>query len=320
MEGHLISVIVPVYNVERYLEKCIASICGQTYRHLEIILVDDGATDHSGQICDEYAQKDSRIRVIHKENGGLSDARNAGIEIACGTYFMFVDSDDTITPDTAQRLYEAAVQNDCQISVCNMVRIYDDGATEPFYAPVKELTVWDGQQRFETLKQPSVCNKLFLAELLQGVRFPKGKFYEDTFVYHVLAHRASRIALTAHDGYYYLSRRESILGQAAYTDRYFDFIEAVYARATYLIEHQVSYYGEEACLSLYAAVSNGEKFISKTKQNAAKMKQMRHWYAVAYTHLMQHPDTGIKQKLRLILLRYLPALHGKIYWRHCVSN
>lgn len=309
----LVSIIVPVYNVEHYLEKCIKSICAQTFTGLEIILVDDGSTDRSGAICDEWAMKDSRIRVIHKENGGLSDARNAGIEIASGRWYLFVDSDDTITSDTIARLYQAAVEHDCEMAVCNIVRIYDDGATEPFYNPVSELTVWEGQQRFETLKQPSACNKLFRAELFRQVRFPKGKFYEDTFVYHILAHRAQRIALTGHDGYYYLSRRESILGQPTYTDRYFDFIEAVHARMTYLLEQGVAYYGEEACLSMYAAVSNGEKYLTQTPENRTKFQTMRAWYRAAYEHLMHHPDTSLKQKLRLMLLRYCPALHSRIF-------
>ena len=309
----LVSVIVPVYNVEQYLEKCIESICSQTFTRLEIILVDDGSTDHSRRICDEWARKDIRIRVLHKENGGLSDARNAGIGIATGGWYMFVDSDDTITSDTIERLYEAATAHDCEMAVCNMVRIYDDGATEPFYNPVNELTVWVEQQRFETLKQPSVCNKLFRADLFQNVWFPKGKFYEDTFVYHILAYRANRIVLTGHNGYYYLSRRGSILGQSKYTDRYFDMVEAVYERMTYLLAHEVPFYAEEACLSLYVAVSNGEKYLAKTAENFIKFEQMRQWYQIAYDRLMKNPDTGVKQKVRLILLRYLPALHSLIY-------
>ena len=313
MSDSLISVIVPVYNVARYLEKCILSIQRQTHQDLEIILSDDGSTDHSGDICDHFAALDSRIRVIHKMNGGLSDARNAGIEAASGAYYMFVDSDDFIAPDTVEKLYLAATEHDCEIAVCNIVRTYDDGTTEPFYHPVDQLTVWAGQQRFETLKQPSACNKLFRAELFKDVRFPKGKFYEDTFVYHVLAYQARQIVLTGHDGYYYLSRRDSILGQPKYTDRYFDFIEAVYTRMTYLLEHDVPYYGEEACLSLYAAAANGEKSIQKTKQNAAKFQQMRNWYKAAYQYLMKSPQTGIKQKFRLILLRYFPYIHTRLF-------
>ena len=313
MKNCLISVIVPVYNVERYLDKCIESICAQSFTDTEVILVDDGATDSSGAICDAWAERDARIRVIHKENGGLSDARNAGIDVASGEWYMFVDSDDTITPDTLERLYRAAVTHGCEMAVCNIVRIYDDGTTEPFYNPVSELTLWEGQQRFETLKQPSACNKLFRADLFRDIRFPKGKFYEDTFVYHILAHRSNRIALTGHDGYYYLSRRESILGQPRYTDRYFDFVEAVYLRMSYLLENQVPYYGEEACLSLYGAVSNAEKHITKTDANAHRFVLMRGWFSKAYKHLMSHPGTGIRQKLRLVLLRYCPGMHSKLY-------
>lgn len=308
-----ISVIVPIYNVERYLEKCIDSILAQTYRKLEIILCDDGSTDGCGAICDRYAARDDRVRVIHKANGGLSDARNAGLEIASGGWYTFIDSDDFITPDTIERMYDAAVSTGSQIAVCNMIRIYDDGGTEDFYRPVVEQTLLAGNDRFETLKQPSVCNKLFRADLFDGVRFPKGKFYEDTFVYHIPAHRAESIVQTGHDGYFYLSRRESILGQPKYTDRYFDMVEAVYTRVTYLLEHRVPHYGEEACLSLYAAVSNAEKLVLKTEQNREKFTRMRQWYQTAYTHLMRRPDTSWKQKLRLVLLRYAPGLHSKLY-------
>lgn len=313
MNNELISIIVPVYNVECYLRSCIESILNQTYRNLEVILSDDGSTDSSGKICDSYAHSDCRVRVIHKENGGLSDARNAGIDLAVGSYYMFVDSDDTITPDTVERLYLAAKENACEIAVCNMIRVYEDKTEEPFYKPVDKLTVWKDHARFETLKQPSACNKLFRAELFEGIRFPKGKYYEDTFIYHLLIHRANSVVLTGHDGYRYLSRRESIIGQPKYTDRYFDFIEAVYSRMVYLIEKKVPYYGEEACLSLYAAVSNGERYIAKTEKNTVRFIQMRAWYKEAYQHLMEEGSIGVKQRLRLILLRYFPRMHSSMF-------
>lgn len=313
MDEVLISVVVPVYNVEHYLKKCVDSICHQTYRNLEIILVDDGSTDCSGSLCDEFATSDSRIKVIHKSNGGLSDARNAGMELASGEWWMFVDSDDYIAPDTAETLLLAAVENHCEIAVCNMMRIYEDGKQEPFYCPVTEPTIWAGEQRFETLRQPSVCNKLFRADLFKELRFPKRKFYEDTFVYHVLAHRANRIALTGLSGYYYLSRRESILGQSQFTDRYFDYVEAIHERAMFLFNHGVSRYGEEACLSLYAAIVNSTKNIRKTPQNAEHFQRMWEWYELAYRNLMSSPDTSIKQKLRLFFLKYAPKIHNKLY-------
>ena len=313
MNDELISVIIPVYNVELYLESCIQSICKQSYKNLEIILSDDGSTDHSGKICDKYASLDPRTKVIHKENGGLSDARNAGIEVASGQYFMFVDSDDTISKNTIEKMYFLAIEYQCEIVVCNMVRIYEDGTTESFYHPTDKINILKEQQRFETLNQPSVCNKLFFAELFNDVRFPKGKYYEDTFVYHILAYKAKRIGLTGHNGYFYLSRKESILGTSEYTDRYFDFIEAVYNRMIFLRKHNVFYYAEQAGLSLYVATAKGKKYLAKTKQNREKFKQMNQWYKEAYKFLIRSSEIGKKQKGKLVLLRYFPGIHNQLF-------
>ena len=116
--AELISVIVPVYKVEKFLARCLDSIISQTYENMEIILVDDGSPDSCGSICDEYAQRDARFRVLHKENGGLSDARNCGVEIASGAYIAFIDSDDYIAPNYVEYLYRLLVDNDADISCC----------------------------------------------------------------------------------------------------------------------------------------------------------------------------------------------------------
>lgn len=313
MDEVLISIIVPVYNVEHYLKKCVNSICHQTYKKLEIILVDDGSTDRSGILCDEFADVDSRIKVIHKSNGGLSDARNAGMKNASGVWWMFVDSDDYLVPDAAETLLRVAVKNNCEISVCNMMRVYEDGNHELFYCPVTEPTIWADKQRFETLKQPSVCNKLFYAKLFENICFPEGRFYEDTFVYHILAYRASRIAMTGLTGYCYVSRKESIIGQAKFTDRYFDFIEAVHKRMTFLLSHGITDYGEKACLSLYAAVANAEKYIVRTEKNSSNFADMRKWYGEAYAELIGRKSIRVRQKVRLILLRYVPSIHRIVF-------
>ena len=115
----LISVIIPIYNVEQYLKECLESVINQTYRNLEIILVDDGSKDKSGKICDEYKNKDERIKVVHKENGGLSDARNAGMKIATGKYIQFIDSDDFIDKDMIETLYNLIIENEADISMCS---------------------------------------------------------------------------------------------------------------------------------------------------------------------------------------------------------
>lgn len=307
-----ITVVVPVYNVERYLDRCVESICAQTHGELEIILIDDGSSDASGELCDKWARDDCRVHVIHQKNGGLSAARNAGLDVAHGKWIMFVDGDDSIACDTAEKLLAAAEENHCDISVCNIIRVFDDGGTEPFYRPVTECEVLSGERRFDTLLQPSVCNKLFSVNLFDTVRFPVGKYYEDTYVYHELVFRAQRLALNGHDGYYYLMRRGSILGGERYCDRYFDMIDAVYTRMTFLFENGVDFYGRQAALSMYAAVANAEKNIKKTPKNTDKLCLMKRQYREAYRHL-KLSDVGIKQKIRLAILRYAPCIHRAIY-------
>lgn len=310
----LVSVIVPVYNVEKYLDKCIKSIVNQTYRHLEIILVDDGSVDLSGQICDDWMNKDERIQVIHKENGGLSDARNAGIDVAQGKYYAFVDSDDFLALDTIESMYQEIKTSDSEIAVCNMVRINEENVTTPFYCPVCEKKILCQNERYLTLQQPSVCNKLFDSKLFQEIYFPKGKYYEDTFIYHELLYRAKNVVLTGKEGYFYLVREGSIIDGHQYMNRYFDFIEAVWNRAMFLTEHNVEPYGKEACLSLYAALSNAERNITKNAENRELFEKAHKQYKFVYNILKKYrTEISTKQRIRLILLRYFPKVHLKIY-------
>lgn len=314
MEEALVSVIIPVYNVEKYLKKCADSVLNQTYRNLDIILVDDGSTDLSGKMCDELGIDDKRVTVIHKQNGGLSDARNAGLNVARGEYYAFVDSDDYISSDMIEIMVNSARENSCEIAICNMVRFSESGESALFYHPVAQKQILLGENRFKTLKQPSVCNKLFKASLFQNIRFPKGKYYEDTFVYHELLYRAKCVVLTGSNSYWYLERSDSIVGSPKYTSRYFDFIEAVWKRAEFLIENNVKSYGEEACLSLYAAFSSAVKYIKRDRKNKQNFKIAREQYNFAYTVLMkQNNSISLKQKIRLFLLKYLPIFHSKIY-------
>lgn len=310
----LISVIVPVYNVAPFIEKCIRSLVQQSYQNIEIILVNDGSTDNSGNICDDWKMRDSRIHVIHKQNGGLSDARNAGIEVAKGNFYSFIDSDDYIAKDALEQMVSAIYTTNSDIAICNMKRVFSDGTTQDFYCPVSTQVKLSGLNRFETLKQPSVCNKLFKAELFLDVQFPYGKFYEDTFVYHEVLYRASSIVFTGKTGYWYFSRAGSILGQPLFSNRYFDFIEAVYMRSCFLLEKNIQPFADEDFLNLYSAVANAEKNISRTKDNAHKFCEIKQMYGVAYKRLMRlGSNVGIKQRVRLILLRYFPSIHRLIY-------
>lgn len=180
----LISIIVPVYDMEKYLDRCMNSIWQQTYKNLEIILVDDGSTDNSPKMCDDYAKKDSRIKVVHKENGGLSDARNAGLAVATGSYIGYVDSDDWIEPDMYESMYKACVEHDAQVAVCRYSQVYKDhvirGGNGKVTAFSKEelLRTYIGDND-DYIIYNSVWSKLFAREIVEGVQFPKGRNSED---------------------------------------------------------------------------------------------------------------------------------------------
>ena len=171
----LISVIVPVYNVEDYLAACINSISTQSYSNLEILLIDDGSTDRSGDMCDSLALSDSRIQVLHKTNGGLSDARNHGIDIATGSFIVFVDSDDTISPDAISTLYSLAAEHNADIAMASFhTRRNNSGTTVA-------MTGIDAAKSmlYQDTIDASACGKLFSINLFKKARFTKGIFYED---------------------------------------------------------------------------------------------------------------------------------------------
>ena len=208
-----ISIIVPVYNVESYVEKCLDSIINQNYINLEIIIVNDGSTDMSGDICENYLKKDDRIVVIHQNNQGLSMARNNGINIATGDYIGFVDSDDWIEPDMFFTLYTIAVENDADISMCNFYYTHDSGYKSPFSNETTGTKVLTGVHKIThniRIANNFVWNKLYKRSLFNKARFPKDKLYEDIFLVYKLIDSANKMATTSQCKYYYLRRENGI--------------------------------------------------------------------------------------------------------------
>lgn len=212
----LISVIVPIYNVEQYLPRCIDSILKQTYRDLEIILVDDGATDRCGSICDSYKEKDCRVKVIHKSNGGLSDARNAGLDQMTGEYVTCIDSDDFVSPFFVENLWSALEENHCDIASSWFIE-YHDGQVVPTSKAVdtQEVEVLAKNEYFERLLyqdgvEVSAWGKLYKSSLYQNVRYPVGKLYEDIPTTYRLIEQANKIAVIPYIDYYYFQRENSI--------------------------------------------------------------------------------------------------------------
>lgn len=211
-KSDLISVIVPVYNVEKYLKKCLDSIVNQTYKNLEIIIVDDGSTDNSGLICDEYSKNDSRIKVIHKKNGGLSDARNVGLDNANGKYISFIDSDDYIEENMIICLYHDCEDNNCQMASSN--KIYELENEKKYYT--KEVIKSEVVNKEMALKNlllndPSVANKLFNKELFNDIRFIKGKLYEDILTTPNLIEKCDNVFLDEKYFYHYIQHENSII-------------------------------------------------------------------------------------------------------------
>lgn len=225
----MISVIVPVYNVEDYIEDCLLSIQRQTYHNIEVILVDDGSSDRSGAICDSWAKKDPRFRVIHKTNGGLSDARNTGLGEAAGDLVAFVDSDDVIHPDMLRILYEGMTRTGCGICCCGMQEGVLSEDTQSSQE-MKELKVYTADHAFLEMIQGSdvyvsVCNKLYTREAAGGIPFRKGKCHEDEFWSWRVIDRAERVAAVGNPLYGYRQREESIMN-SRYSIRRLDLLDA----------------------------------------------------------------------------------------------
>ncbi len=217
----LVSVIVAVYNIEEYLPRCVDSILAQTYRNLEIILVDDGSKDQSGNICDSYAEKDRRIKVIHKKNGGLSDARNAGMNAATGEYIGFVDGDDWIEPDMYRAMYFACEKEKAQAAVCRYKQITKSGIIDGSAGNSVSLSRDEaleiyvcGDERY--LIYNSVWSKLFARDLVEDMRFPVGKNSEDIMFTTRAFCRMERLVYLDEAYYnYVLDREGSIMNEKA---------------------------------------------------------------------------------------------------------
>ena len=320
----LISVIVPVYNAEKYLVRCVDSILNQTYAHLEVILVDDGAKDSSGAMCDDYARKDSRIRVIHKENGGLSSARNAGIDIARGEYFGFVDSDDWIEPDMYETMLSLAVKHDAGMVCAGRYDVDADTMVKTVgLCPQREEVIsgiemlgrvflWDNCDS-------SSCDKLFHRSLYDGLRYTPGVVSEDVALFPYTAERTERVVLCGKPFYNYYHHGGTIT-TATVSEKSFHFGEHTGRIYAYIcqnhpqIQEQARRFRVKGlnhsllCCELADAVTR-KKF--KARCRACRAELRKH-----LAFVMKHPAYGKKDRIKLLLLavglyRYLrPVYHA----------
>lgn len=328
----LISVIVPVYNMEQYLERCINSIVDQTYRNLEIILVDDGSTDRSPRMCDEYAQKDGRIKVVHKVNGGLSNARNAGLQVATGTYIGYVDSDDWIEPQMYQRMYEACIEHQAQVAVCRYAKIYQDHVDKEGNG---QVTVFDreGILKAYLADQPeyvvynSVWSKLFAREVVEGVLFPVGKNSEDIMYTTKAFCKLEKAVYIDECLYDYVLDREGSIMNVNRTQRMFqdeipfwrEHITCIREMVSKDMGDMAAYYFYRRLLSYYMELAVGEETRTAAKRIAGIMRDERAEIRRVYTNAFEGKGDVIRMQLFLVsprLYRGVNQIYERIVLPH----
>lgn len=212
----MVSVIIPIYNVQDYLARCIDSVLAQTYKDLEIILVDDGSHDTSGDICDEYDLKYRHVRVIHKTNGGLSDARNAGLEVAQGEYVTFIDGDDYVHPNFVEALLHTIETTGAQIAACTWQELKDGDTPRKVNLEKAGCKTYTQSEAINTVffqgeLNHSACSRIFEKQLFDDLRFPEGALYEDLAIIYPLLRKVDKVALLKAPMYYYMHRAGSIL-------------------------------------------------------------------------------------------------------------
>ena len=288
----LISVVVPVYRVEDYLNKCVNSIQNQVYKNLEIILVDDGSPDNCGVICDKLAQEDDRIKVIHQDNGGLSNARNSGIKKANGDYIAFIDSDDWIDENYINELYSRMINSNSELAICGIRYLDENGSTSKVVLPGKDgvfsnidtIKSMHGEHRTPYV---SAWAKLYKKELFEQVLFPDGKIHEDEFTCYRYIYNSKNIAII-NEPLYNTVFREGSITTSKYTCSRLDILEALYDRIEFFQERdelkdQIIYaikdfYGSYA-YGISRIIPNGELEKSRICEVKQMARVLKHNYS-----------------------------------------
>ncbi len=300
-----VSIIVPVYNVEQYLDRCVQSLVNQTYTDIEIILVDDGSPDSCPKMCDDWAGKDTRIRVIHKQNGGLSDARNAGIDVATGEYLTFIDSDDYVKDTYTEYLMSLFSHSEtAKVTACNHYIIRGEKQTKN--AEFEGVAVFDRKTAFENVLyhdrvDVSACMKIYHRSVFETLRYPVGRQYEDTYVFGDVLNMTEEFVYGGTPQYYYFQREESIVngGFSQYRLEYIDAVERLvdaakkYPDLTDGCIRRLSH----ARLSVFRYMENCDK------QYFDLRKKLRRQILVTSKQVCSDPRTPKRDKVALLLLK-----------------
>lgn len=309
----LISVIIPIYKVEAYLERCVDSVLLQTYRNLEIFLVDDGSPDRCGEICDSYAEKDSRIRVIHKQNGGLSDARNAALDVCKGEYISFVDSDDYVSEDFIESLYHAIMTFHTKLAVCGIIKFDESGSSTVDYAPSETERCVFGEEMMETVWRPAACNKLYHRSLFDEIRYPFGKLYEDLYIYHDILGKIDAVSFTGKNTYFYFNRQSSIMNKR-YDIRNTDAIEGLDLRIKKLREMKYTELADRQLSFLFNNTVEAFEKLNKTNMiEQEKLKEVKKICNRHFGEMLSFQGFSIAQKTKIAVFRVCPAVYHWLF-------
>ena len=311
----LISVVVPIYNVENYLCRCVDSIISQTYSNIEIILVDDGSPDNCPKICDDYKKKDSRVVVVHKENGGLSDARNAGIKVMNGKYVTFIDSDDYVEKDYVEFLYNLIEKYNVKMSICSYKAIYDTG-TILTQANDCEYTLTSSETLAKMLYHEdfnvSTWAKLYEASLFEKVEFPKGKIFEDALTTYKLVDQCDRIAVSLVSKYNYMIRNNSIL-TGAFSVKKLTLIDAYEEMGNYILKKYPNLSKAVTRSRVYTHISTLRQMVNCKPKLKEKEKEYRK-YILKHGKIVLHDRRACKRDKIAILLLFLGNNVFKYSW------
>lgn len=304
----LISIIVPVYNVEKYLNRCVQSLLAQTYKYFEIILIDDESPDNCPRLCDEYAMRHKNIFVLHLKNSGLSGARNAGIEIAKGKYITFVDSDDYVDCELLSVLKNGIDADvDILLSMCSYRRLSQSDPI-PKLKRAKEWRVINDCEAMDMLlsnqARTTAWGKLYAKELFEDIKFPVGRLYEDMFIMPTLFRAAKKISVSPQELYFYCQDGESIT-RSKFNYKMLEMIDALL-----IWNGQVALYypqlSEKAKSHYFSAIITSCQFLAKKTDNygISKYMQFKNEIAEGYSLILKSKYTSLSSKLKAILLKY----------------
>lgn len=309
----LVSVIIPIYNVEKYLKKSVKSVIDQTYSNLEIILVDDGSKDSCYKLCEELKKEDKRIIVIHKENGGLSDARNRGIDVAKGKYLFFLDSDDYIEKNTIKILYDTLKTDGTDMVVFDFIKIFDTGEIIQENTTINAHDIIDANVLLKGIVQDKnwryvpAWNKLYKREIWTSLRFPKGKLHEDEFVIHKILDKCERVSIIPNKLLYYVQRSGSIMNNISDKNR-IHITLAFVERTNFYLEHGMENEASKMFLNTI------DRYIYKIGlSDKVENSELKHEIKKLYKKINKK-NIGLKSNIKVFLVIYFEKIFNLYYF------